>query len=363
MSDALQVNLQQNQPISLDIDFACKPGELLALVGPSGSGKSTVLRAIAGLQNISNGTIKCAGRLWQDTESAINLPTQRRRVGMVFQHYALFPHKSALDNVMLAMQELPARQRREQAEDWLHRTNMTGLEMRKPAQLSGGQRQRVALARALARNPDVLLLDEPFSAVDQQTRRILYRELAQLRASLNIPMILVTHDIHEVQQLADSLCLMHRGRTLQYGPVQDVLSTPVNKEIAKLLGHQNLVKATVSRQVDSHTEFRLSDADILRGPRTDLAQGATVTLLISPSAININRPDETETGPNQLQGIVRDAVGMGDELSIRFHLNNVTKSLRFRIPVHLAREHKVESGIALAINIRTSGIHAIADAG
>ena len=137
----------------------------------------------------------------------------------------------------------------------------------------------------------------------------------------------------------------------------------MNKEIAKLLGHQNLVKATVSRQVDSHTEFRLSDADILRGPRTDLAQGATVTLLISPSAININRPDETETGPNQLQGIVRDAVGMGDELSIRFHLNNVTKSLRFRIPVHLAREHKVESGIALAINIRTSGIHAIADAG
>src|SRR5690606_21568120 len=138
---------------------------------------------------------------------------QRRRIGMVFQDYALFPHLSALDNVIVAMGHVPSELRRERAQAWLTQVRLEGLETRYPAQLSGGQRQRVAVARALAREPDILLLDEPFSAVDQVTRRRLQRELARLRESIHIPMVLVTHDLDEANALADRLCVLYGGRS------------------------------------------------------------------------------------------------------------------------------------------------------
>ena len=188
----LDVSLQQNNSPLLDVNLHCNAGELLALVGPSGSGKTTVLRSIAGLHNVDSGVIKCASNTWLDTRNRVDIAVQRRRVGMVFQHYALFPHKSALENVALAIRDASKIEKKRLAASWLERTNMTGMENRKPHELSGGQRQRVALARALAANPSVLLLDEPFSAVDQQTRRKLYRELAKLRVGLEIPMVLIS---------------------------------------------------------------------------------------------------------------------------------------------------------------------------
>lgn len=360
MKHALEVCLSQTLPIALDVNLVCQPGELLALIGPSGSGKSTVLRTIAGLQSVANARVSCNQQLWLDTSTGLHLSPQKRKVGMVFQHYALFPHKSALDNVMLAIQNRTADQRRQQAMEWLARTNMSGLENRKPHELSGGQRQRVALARALAREPAALLLDEPFSAVDQQTRRKLYRELAQLRSDLHVPILLVTHDISEVQQLADSLCLIHRGRTLQQGKVQEVISAPRSKEVAKLLGHQNLLSARVIEQSATHTVYDLQSEQQLIGLPNDFPVGTRVTLLIAPSSVSIRSPGSTENNPNHLHGQVSDAVGLGDELSIRLHLDTVAKALRFRIPFHNAVEHDVKPGMPLGVTIRKTGIHAIA---
>lgn len=360
MNMALNVSIQQTTPIKLDVQLNCRPGELLALVGPSGSGKSTVLRTIAGLHQPGTARVECGGKLWQDTREGINLPAQRRRVGMVFQHYALFPHKSVLENVMLAIHDRPRQERRNQALQWLARTNMTGLESRKPAQLSGGQRQRVALARALAREPAVLLLDEPFSAVDQQTRRKLYRELAQLRRDLPIPMLLVTHDISEVQQLADSLCLVHRGKSLQQGDVQQVINAPQNKETAKLLGHQNLIPALVQQKDDSHTVYELESGEQMRGPGCQFEIGSAVILLIPPSTISIRDNADRPQQSNCLRGTVSDAVGLGDELSIRLHLDTVSKALRFRVPLHVARQFDIQAGVALDVKIRETDIHAIA---
>ena len=232
---ALSVNLRLTGPIGLDVAFSVAPGEILALVGPSGSGKTTVLRSIAGLYAPSGGRILCNGSVWLDCDAGINVPARARRVGMVFQSYALFPHRSAAENVMEALSDLPAVMRRDQARSLLARLHLDGLEDRRPAELSGGEQQRVAVARALARRPEVLLLDEPFSAVDRVTRRGLRRELAELRRELPMPVILVTHDLDDVVRLADRICVMRRGRILQTGPVDQVMAQPANAEIAELL--------------------------------------------------------------------------------------------------------------------------------
>jgi molybdate transport system ATP-binding protein len=201
----LAVRLRQTRPIPLDVALACAPGELLALVGPSGSGKSTTLRAIAGLHRTKDGLVCCGGRTWLDTGNGIDLPPHRRSVGFVFQSYALFPHMTALGNVTAALGHRPAGERETRGRELLAQVRLAGLEARRPAELSGGQQQRVAVARALAREPSVLLLDEPFSAVDRSTRERLYRELVELRRGLAIPMVLVTHDLEEAALLADRL--------------------------------------------------------------------------------------------------------------------------------------------------------------
>ncbi|MFT5045386.1 MAG: molybdate transport system ATP-binding protein [Porticoccaceae bacterium] len=361
-ANMLDVSLQQRSTPALDVKMRCNAGELLALVGPSGSGKTTVLRSIAGLQAIDTGFVKCASTTWLDTKNNVNVTIQLRRVGMVFQHYALFPHKTALENVALAIRDKSTKEKRLLAASWLERTNMTGMENRLPRELSGGQRQRVALARALAGNPSVLLLDEPFSAVDQQTRRKLYRELAKLRSGLEIPMILVTHDVLEVQQLADSLCLIHKGQTLQQGTVHDVITKPNNKNIAKLLGHQNLFTATVASLHPTLCVFKLSDTGHLNGPVVNLTKGASVTLLIAPSAISLAISNEIcSKQPNLLRGTVRDAVSMGDEWSITVHLDAITKSLRFRVPAHTVSPEQMKPGYPISVNVRPSGIYVIDD--
>ncbi|HQS30292.1 MAG: ABC transporter [Polaromonas sp. 39-63-203] len=237
----LQVSLHNTGPIRLNAEFDSDRGELLGLVGPSGSGKTSVLRAIAGLLKSSSlqGCVRVGSAtdgVWFDSARHIHLPPQQRRVGLVFQHYALFPHLTAIENVALA-----AGSRR--ADDYFdaifERMGLAGLQHRRPAQLSGGQQQRVALARALAREPQVLLLDEPFSAVDAPTRQALYRELAALRQRMSIPMVLVTHDLNEARRLADRVVILDAGESLQIGPPARVFTSPRNARVAELVGIQN----------------------------------------------------------------------------------------------------------------------------
>jgi molybdate transport system ATP-binding protein len=204
-------------------------------VGPSGSGKTTILRAIAGLYQPEAGHIVCNGQTWLDTDSRLSVPPHRRRVGLVFQSYALFPHMTALGNVMAALTHRPAAERVQRARALLKLLHLEGLEERRPSTLSGGQQQRVALARALAREPDVLLLDEPFSAVDRRTRRRLHDELRELRAAVSVPIVLVTHDLDEAAALADRLCVIDRGETLQTGTPAEVRSAPANDRVREAL--------------------------------------------------------------------------------------------------------------------------------
>jgi len=251
----LQVQLHSVTPIRLDAEFDCGAGELVALVGPSGSGKTSMLRAITGLWTPADvrGHIRVAGQDWLDTATGVQLSPQQRRAGLVFQHYALFPHMTAHANVALAAG--PGWTAAD-VQNLLSRLGLAALSQRRPVQLSGGQQQRVALARALVRVmptpqsasdvpdipnplPGVLLLDEPFSAVDAPTRQTLYRELAALRQKVSVPMVLVTHDLAEARRLADRVVIVDAGHTLQTGTPARVFASPRNARVAELVGIQN----------------------------------------------------------------------------------------------------------------------------
>ena len=231
----LKVRLRQVSPIPLDIAFGVFPGEMLAVVGASGSGKTTILRAIAGLHRPAESHINCNGEIWSDTAKQVFVPARRRRVGMVLQAYALFPHLTAIENVIESLLDIPAGERQDRALAMLASVHLDQMADRLPGQLSGGQQQRVAIARALARRPHVLLLDEPFSALDRPTRRSLQRELLGLRQLLTMPVVLVTHDVRDVLSLADRICVVAAGRAVQTGSVAEVTANPLTPDVADLL--------------------------------------------------------------------------------------------------------------------------------
>jgi len=217
------------------------PLSFTALLGVSGAGKSLTLRSLAGLLHPDEGRIALDGRTLFDSQQHIFLPPQARRIGYVPQHSALFPHQTVAEQIRFA---LPARGSRKSQADRVAELaavlELQGLERRYPDALSGGQQRRVALARALAADPQILVLDEPFSALDVPVRERLYEVLRRLHQQFALPVILVTHDRAEVEQLADTVVVLHQGRVEQVGSVQEVFQAPRTPDVARLVGQDNL---------------------------------------------------------------------------------------------------------------------------
>lgn len=295
--NGLQVQVDQTLPMPLQGGFSCGAGQLLALVGPSGAGKTSFLRMLAGLMRPQAGRVTVGDAVWCDTERGIFLPPSQRHVGMVFQQYALMPHLSALDNVALALLHLPRPQRLARAREWLERVRLsTDQQLRRPAALSGGQQQRVAVARALAREPRLLLLDEPFSAVDQMNRHNLYPLLADLRKDIHIPMVLVTHDLAEARMLADTLVVMDGGQVLQQGSPAHLYRAPRNVRVADLVGVQNRFRGTWLGPVDGEPGWGWLDWTVSAGPAA----------LPSQAPAGVGADGITDTGVQPLRLKVRD---------------------------------------------------------
>src|SRR5438445_5456980 len=232
-------------PALHDVSLDIRSGELIALLGPSGSGKTTLLRLIAGLERPTKGAI------FFGDEDASQKSIQERNVGFVFQHYALFRHMTVVDNIGFGLKvrhgdARPSSQEiRRRASELLDLVQLSGLEKRYPAQLSGGQRQRVALARAMAIEPKVLLLDEPFGALDAQVRRELRRWLREIHDATRHTTVFVTHDQEEALELADRVAILHRGRLEQVGTVDAILDHPASAFVAGFIGEAVRLPATV----------------------------------------------------------------------------------------------------------------------
>lgn len=281
MSRALTVALRQRDPFPLDVSFTCEPGQVLAIFGPSGSGKTTILRSIAGLHRPDESQVRIGSETWHDSATRTDVPVHRRAAGVVFQEYGLFPHLTALGNVIAALGHRPRAERASRADALLRLVHLTTHRDRRPAELSGGERQRVAVARALARDPAVLLLDEPFAAVDRAIRRHLQDEIDEIRRALDIPVVLVTHDFDDVLRLASHLLLLDRGRVLASGALEDLSSRPDMPWLRSAVGLGSVWEATVARTLPERGLAELAVAGgTLLAPGRSLSVGMRVRVRI-----------------------------------------------------------------------------------
>jgi molybdate transport system ATP-binding protein len=354
----LTVRLAQRGPIPLDVTLQCGAGELLALVGPSGSGKTSVLRAIAGLLPVADGRIAIDDDVWLDSAARVDVAAEKRRVGIVFQHYALFPHLSALENVRLA---LPPGAPAGTALELLGGMQLDRLAGRRPHELSGGQRQRVALARALARSPRLLLLDEAFSAVDQPTRQALYDELVEVRERLRIPIVMVTHDLREARLLADRLCILEGGTTLQEGAPEQVVSRPRNARVAALVGLRDIHSGVFHRAADGDARAHLQwgDAngiDLVTVDKGRIDDGTPVRWVIAGEYVQLHLA--AVEGENVVACRVERAHRLGDITTLACRLLAPPRAVvHVEVTTRQARDWELGVGSAVFLRLDPGGIH------
>jgi sulfate transport system ATP-binding protein len=306
-----------------DISLNVRQGELLALLGPSGSGKTTLLRTIAGLEQADRGAI------WFGGEDASRLSVQARRVGFVFQHYALFRHLNVRENVAFGLRvrrgqdRWPKAKIEERVRELLALVQLDGLEARYPAQLSGGQRQRVALARALAIEPRVLLLDEPFGALDARVRRDLRRWLRELHDRTGLTTIFVTHDQEEALELADRVAILHQGRIEQLASPADAYDEPASPFVYSFVGAVNRLPGEWH-----HDRLHVAGTDLVP-PSTAKGEGA-VELFVRPEDLQLDGE-----GPGW-QATVIWTQRSGPRLRLRARLQETQDELEVELPAHAA---------------------------
>ena len=265
-----------------DVSFEIEEGKLIGLLGPSGGGKTTILRMLAGLEQPDSGEIFFHGNRVE------NVPPQKRGIGFVFQNYALFKHMTVADNIAfgLTIKKTSRREIKDRVDELLTLTGLYGLGLRYPHQLSGGQRQRVAFARAIAPQPQLLLLDEPFAAIDAKVRKELRTWLKEMINRLKITSIFVTHDQEEAVEVADEIMVINKGRLEQKGSPWDIYKQPETPFVAAFIGESNLIE----------------DCSTLRG----FEQEGTAKAMIRPEFIELNRKGESTLSSAEEQGIVRN---------------------------------------------------------
>jgi iron(III) transport system ATP-binding protein len=285
-----------------DLSFEIADGELFTLLGPSGCGKTTTLLSIAGFVKPDGGAIRCGAETFVDAAAEVDVPAERRNLGMVFQSYAIWPHMTVAENVTFPLKIRKARKpaRRAKAAEALELVELGDLADRYPHQLSGGQRQRVALARALVYEPSVLLLDEPFSNLDAKLRERARTWLKRLQHQLGLTTVFVTHDQDEAMQMSDRILVMNEGRIQQIATPEDVYRRPANRFVASFLGRCNLLSGTVrARRPNGTYEIALAGERLsLLAAASDLPLEADVTIAVRPESIRL--VDTTANGEASL---------------------------------------------------------------
>jgi molybdate transport system ATP-binding protein len=308
---------------ALDVSWE-SPGPVVALVGPSGSGKTLTLQCIAGLVRPDAGRIALDGRVLFDGAAGVDVPARRRRLGYVFQGYALFPHLTVRENVAFGLHALPradAEARTRLVIEWL---GLGGLAHRMPRELSGGQQQRVALGRALAVDPDILLLDEPLSALDAPLRRKLRDDLAVTIREWGKTTVVVTHDLGEAYQLADQVVVYEDGRVLQAAPKTELLWRPASESVARVVGMRNILRGTVIKATADRIQLRW------RGQILEAVNSPTrsylpppddpIAFFVRPEYVRLIRKDRGAADPAHHMNLMRGQVVGEADLGVTWTL-------------------------------------------
>ncbi|MFB6154885.1 MAG: ABC transporter ATP-binding protein [Haloferacaceae archaeon] len=351
--DGLQKSYGETEALR-DVDVEVEDGEFFTLVGPSGCGKTTTLRLVAGFESPTAGTVRFDG------EDVVSVPPEDRDVGVVFQNYALFPHMTVAENVAYGLRFAAppdGSTRQERVSELLDLVDLAGMDDRDPEELSGGQQQRVSLARALAPGPDLLLLDEPMSALDAQLRERLRVQVREIQSELGITTVYVTHDQEEALAISDRVAVMSDGAVEQVGTPREVYRTPSTRFVAEFVGDNNLLEGRVVDVVESDTgdetegltvrvddhQFRLDSEDVTASP------GESITFCVRPERLRV---DESR---NRFTATVESAEFLGESTRVRLDWEGRTVTLRAEDPP--------EADEAVAVGFAPGDVHVLPDGG
>lgn len=351
MAPGLSLDVLIRHPEGPEVHAALEaaPG-VTVLFGPSGSGKTTLLRAVAGLIRPQAGWIRFGARTWFDHGDGTWVSPQARRLGVLFQDYALFPHLTVEENIGFA---LHGKERAPRTQELMEMLSLGGLARRRPGEVSGGERQRVALGRALAARPAMLLLDEPLSAVDLAERQRLRRELGRWLGESGLPALLVTHDRTEALQLGDRLAVMSRGRLRQCGPMEEVFSRPADPDIASILGAEAVLPGCILARGDG-----LASVDVGGGILLAPDPGGTRVFLVIRAEDVLLEPasQQPSTARNRFDAVVARILPEGPfyriHLDAGFHLESL-------VTRPALAELALEPGSRVRASIKATAIHAI----
>lgn len=316
----IEVEIHKSFPgFSLDVELSCASG-ILVLFGPSGAGKSLTLQCLAGIVRPDRGRIVVGDRTLFDSALGIDEPPQRRRIGYVPQNYALFPHMTVVENISFGLRRRSHRSVSAQV-DWLvEMLHLQGLEGRRPAELSGGQQQRVALARALAIGPDLLLLDEPFSALDAPLRDALREDLAEVHRETGVGIVFVTHGVVETHLLSQTVAVYQGGRVLQVGSPAELFRHPSTPEVALLTGTRNLLPGCVVGVTPLACWVDVGGVR-LRAPAGDVTVGEQVLVAIRPECARfLAESEHAEPTEEVVEGVYHSAASQGHLYSVQVAL-------------------------------------------
>jgi len=337
------------------MDFDIEEGSLVTLLGPSGCGKTTLLRMVAGLEQPTEGDIFIKGVRINDT------PIHKRNLGMIFQNYALFPHKTIFDNVAFGLKyrNVSRDEIRQKVNRALEMVRLPGVENRMPSQLSGGQQQRIAMARAIVIEPDVLLMDEPLSALDENLREEMRREVDNLQQLLGVTTIFVTHDQREALSMSDQILVMKDGSKQQEGDPQTVYNEPVNHFVADFLGHSNFIRGEIVAVDALHVKIRIETGDVLLADnRGNFTVGDRVELVVRAQRFDLFPKEEFQAkeGMNSFEGRIKDRSYMGGEVSYFIELG-VDREIHI---ISMMRTRIYDIGEKVSVQVAPHHCHLIA---
>ncbi|MBT3378224.1 MAG: ABC transporter ATP-binding protein [Lentisphaerae bacterium] len=303
-----------------DVSLQAERGQYFVILGPCGSGKTLLLEAIAGLHQMAR------GRVLVDGQDITELPPEKRRIGLVYQQYALFPHLSVRDNIAYGLsyrKDLARGERKQRVDKMLELLDIEYLADRKrPVGLSGGEAQKVALGRALAIEPDVLLLDEPMSSLDQRARSTVVTILKNITKELNVPVVHVTHDYTEAATLADQVMILNRGREAQTGTVEDVFWKPKSRFVADFLGVENIFEGAWTQGEDGSPALKTTDLEITVPGRECTGNGA---VCVRPEDVRLEAAPESR---NTFEGTVREVLDQGFTIRLRITVRDTNVTVR-----------------------------------